>query len=132
METTIVTLKLPNDIVDLIRRYCRKIIVNDVTGNTTSNVVNKATVIPTYDDVVEEVRKTNSNINPQRFFNYYSERNWLDKKGNPFDWKQMLSTWGTYNIEKKQPQSKTVTNEERNAAYVQAVKDFMAAEGKAS
>ena len=98
MNTTVVTLKLPTDIYELIRKYCKKIILS--TGDTTSNDDTINTDIPTYDDVVKEVNKTGSNINPQRFYQYYQDNNWLDKKGRRFDWKDMLAKWGTYNIEK--------------------------------
>ena len=97
METTVVTLRLPNEIVELLKKYLRKAIIS--IENEKPVFVDKSK-IPTLEEVVAEVNRTNSAINPQRFFSYYEACGWVDKQGRPIEWKQMLAKWGTYNLER--------------------------------
>lgn len=49
---------------------------------------------PTREEVKEYAKSRNSNVDPDRFYDYFSEGNWIDSKGNPVkSWKQKFITW---------------------------------------
>lgn len=51
-------------------------------------------VPPTLEEVRAYCQERGNSIDPQRFFDYYSEGNWKDAKGNPVkNWKQKVITW---------------------------------------
>ena len=109
METVVVTLRLPTDLYSLVKKYAKAFIINEQfsNGKAIENKVlnskpleNKTLNNPSLDDVAAYAREINSSVNPQRFFAYYEKRDWVDKNGLNFDWKQKLREWGTYNLEK--------------------------------
>ena len=109
MDTVIVTLELPIDVFNFVKKYAKPRIINEQFSNTGSikntSVFNTTRLEnplnnPTLDDVVAYAKEINSSVNPQRFFTYYERREWVDKNGLNFDWKQKLREWGTYNLEK--------------------------------
>ena len=54
----------------------------------------RAFVPPTLEEVEEYVKERNSSVDPQTFYDYYTEGNWADAKGNKVkNWKQKLITW---------------------------------------
>ena len=58
----------------------------------------KRFVPPTLDEVREYVRQRGSRVDPVQFFEYFSEGNWVDAKGQPVrNWKQTLLTWEKFN-----------------------------------
>ena len=140
MDTVIVTLKLPTDLYSLVKKYAKAFIINEQFSNSyaskntsvlTSSLLEnpQERKTPTLDDVVEEVRRTGSNISPERFVTYYEERKWLGKDGKPFDWKKMLAKWGTYNLETtKQPSKNTVAKCDfsNDNSFKSAVADLIA------
>lgn len=141
METVIVTLKMPADLFSLVKKYAKGCIINEQFSNTssitnrsvrnTTSLENQNVSKPALNDVVDEVKRTGSNVNPQRFYNYYEERNWRDKNGKPFDWKQMLAKWGTYGLEKapsrNAPASCAFSNDN---SFKDAVKELIGSEQK--
>lgn len=59
---------------------------------------------PTLDEVRDYCRERNSNVDPEQFFNYFTEGNWVDSKGQKVrNWKQKLQTWEKFNQGTKQP-----------------------------
>ena len=59
-------------------------------------------VPPTRDEVREYVKSRNSHVDPDQFFDYFSEGNWHDSKGNPVrNWKQKLLTWEKFQAKDK-------------------------------
>lgn len=54
----------------------------------------KKFVPPTLEEVKAYVKERNSNVDPNKFFEYYETGKWVDGKGNPVrNWKQKLLTW---------------------------------------
>ena len=54
----------------------------------------KRFVPPTLEEVQNYCKERNSNVDPKKFFEYYSTGDWKDSKGNPVkNWKQKLITW---------------------------------------
>lgn len=49
---------------------------------------------PSRDEVRAYARSRGSSVDPDRFYDYFSEGNWIDSKGNPvLNWKQKFITW---------------------------------------
>lgn len=51
-------------------------------------------VHPTREEVREYAKETGSTLDPDKFFDYYDERDWTDKNGEPInDWKKCFKGW---------------------------------------
>lgn len=49
---------------------------------------------PSFEDVQEYVEEKGYEMDPEAFFDYYSESNWIKKNGQPIlDWKASVRTW---------------------------------------
>lgn len=68
---------------------------NSYIYSSNSRVKNKKNFIPpTIEEVREYAKSRNSNVDIQKFYDYYSVAKWHDKDGNPVkNWKQRLITW---------------------------------------
>jgi len=127
-----VTLQLPSEIVDVIRKYAKRIIVESQFSTDTVKEKQASPLptvenfeIPSYDDVVAECKRLKSPVNPRRFIAYYTAKNWTDKDGMPFDWKEKLQTWGTYNLEKTPVATGKVKAEYGPSVTTSDVKKFL-------
>lgn len=57
---------------------------------------------PTLEEVKAYCRERNNNVDPQKFFDYFSESNWHDSKGKKVSsWKQKVITWEGYSNKPK-------------------------------
>lgn len=57
---------------------------------------------PTLEEVADYVRENDLHVNPQDFFDYFSEGNWMDSRGNKVkSWKQKIRTWENFGIKDK-------------------------------
>ena len=64
-------------------------------------------VPPTLDDVRAYVFERGSNVDPVKFFDYFSAGDWIDSKGQPVrNWKQKIITWEKDEIQCKQQKSR--------------------------
>lgn len=64
---------------------------NNISINNTS--INKYSK-PTLEEVEDYCKERNNNVDPKKFYDYYSVNNWVDNKGNKVrNWKQKLITW---------------------------------------
>ena len=60
---------------------------------------------PTLEEVKSYCLERKSNVDPVKFYDYYSTGNWKDAKGNPVkNWKQKLITWEKKNEPTTAPQ----------------------------
>ena len=78
---------------------------------------------PTLEEVKAYAKERGNKVDPEKFFDYYSEGNWRDAKGDPVkNWKQKMITW-----EKKDssPVKKTHTGNNRNYDYSALEKEFI-------
>ena len=67
---------------------------------------------PTIEEVRAYAKERNSVIDPDFFFDYFSTRNWIDKKGDPVkNWKNKFVTWE--NSEKKRQAEKKAKEEQK-------------------
>lgn len=101
-------------IIPIIKNDNTPIIKNDKQNNTIiNNTLNNNSYIyssnsrdknkkkflpPTIEEVREYAKSRNSNVDVQKFYDYYSVAKWHDKDGKPVkNWKQRLITWESNN-----------------------------------
>lgn len=62
---------------------------------TKHNETKQRFVPPTLEEVTEYCSERKNNVDPKKFYEYYSVANWKDAKGNPVkNWKQkMIANW---------------------------------------
>ena len=54
----------------------------------------KAFVPPTLEEIKEYCKSRNNDVDPKKFFDYFTASNWVDSKGQPvLNWKQKVITW---------------------------------------
>lgn len=129
---------LSKTIIPIIKNDNTPIIKNDKQNNTllnntlnnnsyiyssNSRVKNKKKFIPpTIEEVREYAKSRNSNVDVQKFYDYYSVAKWHDKDGNPVkNWKQRLITWESnsrYKQNKKPEIDSTYDIEEINRRII--------------
>ena len=69
------------------------------SNNIKNNIVNDDAVvvanIPSMGEVKEYIEEKKYDVNPYRFFTYYSKRGWKDKAGNDIreSWKETIDYW---------------------------------------
>lgn len=63
---------------------------------------------PTLPQIENYIKVNNLNVDAEKFFNYYNDRNWTTAKGNNVEWKKKLSEW--HENETKSPQIKDSGN----------------------
>lgn len=52
---------------------------------------------PTFEDIQNYVIEKKLNVDAKQFYDYFTEGNWIDSKGNKVkNWKQKLLTWNKY------------------------------------
>lgn len=57
----------------------------------------KKFVPPTLEEVTQYVNDKKLSVDPKQFYDYFTEGNWVDAKGNKVkNWKQKLLTWNKY------------------------------------
>ena len=71
---------------------------------------------PTLEEVQAYCQERHSPVDPVQFFNYFSEGNWTDSKGNKVrNWKQKLLTWEQY---RPQARAKPKNNSDELDAFM--------------
>lgn len=71
---------------------------------------------PTLEEVQAYCQERHSPVDPVQFFNYFTEGNWTDSKGNKVrNWKQKLLTWEQY---RPQARAKPVNNSDELDAFM--------------
>lgn len=96
---------------------------NDNNDNNDKNIYKKKFIPPTLEEIKEYAKQKNMTLNPEQFYNYFTEGNWIDSKGNKVkSWKQKMLTWNNY---KQKETKKTFQNyEQRNANIIEFDKLF--------
>lgn len=74
----------------------------------------KKFVPPTLDEIKKYVSEKKLKVDAEQFYNYFTEGNWIDSKGNPVkSWKQKILTWNGYSVPQKTEQKKNFNNYEQ-------------------
>ena len=80
------------------------------TSNNTSSKTSKKDigekrkrfVPPTLEEIRAYCLQRKNNVNPQKFYDYFTASDWYDSKGKKVvSWKQKIITWESYHTEKK-------------------------------
>ena len=66
---------------------------NTLPPNGVSDTRAKRFTPPTLDDVSAYVRERGSNVDPQRFLDFYASKGWMVGKNPMKDWKAAVRTW---------------------------------------
>lgn len=73
---------------------------------------------PTLEEIEKYVLEKKLQVDSKKFYDYFTEGNWIDSKGNPVkSWKQKILTWNGYGNKEmpKEPIKKTFQSyEQRN------------------
>lgn len=68
----------------------------------------KAFVPPTLEDIKQYCVERNNNVDPKRFYDYFTEMKWIDSEGKPVrNWKGKMITWENKNHDVKMTNGKT-------------------------
>ena len=74
------------------------------SNNNINNKPSNSFTPPTLDEVREYARERNSKVDPDQFFAYFSEGNWVDAKGQKVRaWKQKFLTWEKMQADRSAP-----------------------------
>lgn len=78
---------------------------NDYLKETTpKGVVKKRFTPPTQEEVEAYCKERNSSVDPQAFYEYFTQGNWTDSKGQKVrNWKQKLITWENHRNDRASP-----------------------------
>lgn len=74
----------------------------------------KEFIAPSLEEIKKYVLDKKLNVDADKFYNYFTEGNWVDSKGNKVkNWKQKILTWNGYssNEKKEKPQNRYQSNE---------------------
>lgn len=67
-----------------------------------SSVQRKRFTPPTLEEIRAYCKERNNNVDPQKFYDYFSATDWYDSKGKKVaSWKGKIITWEQYHTEKK-------------------------------
>lgn len=76
---------------------------NTLPPNGVSDTRAKRFTPPTLDDVSAYVRERGSNVDPQRFLDFYTAKGWMVGKNPMKDWKAAVRTWEKRGSEQNKP-----------------------------
>ena len=74
----------------------------------------KEFIAPSLEEIKKYVLDKKLNVDADKFYNYFTEGNWVDSKGNKVkNWKQKILTWNGYssNDKKEKPQNRYQSND---------------------
>lgn len=71
---------------------------NNIYNN---NYNNKAENKPTLEEIKGYISERKAKVDPVKFYEYYDAGNWLDRKGNPINWRQKVLLWDSDADKKK-------------------------------
>lgn len=70
---------------------------------------------PTLDEIKKYVNEKSLKVDAEQFYNYFTEGNWIDSKGNPVkSWKQKILTWNGYSTPQKADKKQSYQHYEQN------------------
>lgn len=107
----------------------RVIAPNRKEDNIKENKKNKREkkfIPPSLEEVKSYVAEKKLSVNAEQFYNYFTEGNWIDSKGNQVkSWKQKLLTWNGYSNNQKETKKTNFEGREYSSGEL----DFLYANG---
>ena len=86
-------------------------IYNKINNNKINNINNK-NKYPSLEEIEKYIKEKNLKVNGKQFYDYFTEGNWVDSKGNKVkNWKQKLLTWNKYQ------NNNIITSKEKQTNY---------------
>ena len=76
---------------------------NSLPPNGVSDTRAKRFTPPTLDDVLAYIRERGSNVDAQRFLDFYTAKGWMVGKNRMKDWKAAVRTWEKRDSEQNKP-----------------------------
>lgn len=106
------------DIKNICNSYEKHMETETVTENINNNNKNrkekKDFIPPTLEEIKKYVIEKNLKVDAEQFYNYFSEGNWIDSKGNAVkSWKQKILTWNGYSMPQKVEKKTNCNNYEQ-------------------
>lgn len=84
-----------------------------IEKNKNKNKKRKEFIAPSLEEVQKYVLEKKLNVNAEKFYNYFTEGNWIDSKGNEVkNWKQKILTWNGYSANTAENKPKNTMKEE--------------------
>lgn len=78
---------------NVVEGYSQKAKDNNTSINNNKKEIYKERN-PSLEEIIEYCKERNNNVDPKKFYDYYSVNNWIDNKGNKVkSWKQKIITW---------------------------------------
>lgn len=75
-------------------------------------------IAPSLDEIKKYVLEKQLNVDADKFYNYFTEGNWVDSKGNKVkNWKQKILTWSGYSNNEKKEEPIKNTYHSNNSQY---------------
>lgn len=75
-------------------------------------------IAPSLDDIKKYVLEKQLNVDANKFYNYFTEGNWVDSKGNKVkNWKQKILTWNGYSNNGKKEETLKNTYHSNDSQY---------------
>lgn len=72
-----------------------------VEGSVVEDKVDTTSTTPTLQQIKDYVAEHNLNVDPNRFFSFYSKTDWKTTKGNPVNWQDKLNEWNSTEYQKQ-------------------------------
>lgn len=63
---------------------------NNIYNNNYNNMSENK---PTLEEIKGYISEQRANVDPVKFYGYYNAGDWLDRKGNPINWRQKVLLW---------------------------------------
>lgn len=108
---------------------------NKRNSNTINSITKKKSKFspPTLDEINEYIKEKSLAVDGKQFFEYFTEGNWIDSKGNKVrNWKQKLLTWNRYrvtSVPQRKKKLSEMTEEEYKAYAEEEERKFLEATG---
>lgn len=82
-------------------------------------------IAPSLEEVQGYIAEKNLKVDAKKFYDYFTEGNWVDSKGNKVkNWKQKLQTWNGYTIQKKEEQNKNAFHSNGNENQYKSLEQY--------
>lgn len=70
------------------------VLINKINNNKINKINNNIFKAPTIEEIEEYCKSRNNDVDPKKFYDYYSVNNWKDRDGKKLkNWKQKIITW---------------------------------------
>lgn len=95
---------IPDELMPVFVDFIKKLNEKYVIASDIANDKKEVKEMPTREEVRNYIIGENIYIDPDRFYDYYEQRNWTDKSGSPINnWKSLAQSWQSTQWYPKKP-----------------------------